>query len=403
MDAQHGHDTAKIEVRHLTKVFGPTAEPVLARIDDRVSKADILAESGHVVGVRDASFEVRAGEIFVIMGLSGCGKSTLIRMLNRLIEPTRGQVLIDGVDITSMSRNALIDLRRREMAMVFQSFALLPHLTAFENAAFGLDVAGVGEPERNDKVNHALETVGLTAFADRRPSDLSGGMQQRVGLARALSLDPAIMLMDEAFSALDPLIRTEMQDEMLAIQRDRGMTVVFVSHDLNEALRIADRLAIMDEGEIIQIGTPKDLVLRPANEHVHSFLKDADVRRVLTARDLLEEPPAVLTDDGAIGLEEALGALEESRESLLYVRDRDGCFRGLVSLDAAQEARRAGKARLDDAFVVEMATVSPERSFADMAETVARAPAPVPVVDAAQRLLGVVTPSAMLVASIGER
>lgn len=392
----------KISVRELTKVFGPHPNQVLEHIDREWSKEDILAETGHVVGVREASFEVRTGEIFVTMGLSGSGKSTLIRMLNRLIEPTRGEVLIDDADITQMPLKALIELRRRDISMVFQSFALMPHLTVFENAAFGLDVAGIREPERGKKVERALETVGLSAYAHHRPAELSGGMQQRVGLARALTLEPTIMLMDEAFSALDPLIRTEMQDELLTIQSRHGITVVFVSHDLNEAFRIGDRLAIMDEGAIVQIGTPRDLVLEPANDRIRSFLSEADVRQVLTARDLAIGPPVEVTEREAMDLEHARTRLESAGELFLYAVDPEGDYRGVASRDSIRAAREGGKTRLSDAFLDDIITLPPEQPFAEMTKAVADARAPVPVVDAAGRMLGVVTPAAMLRASGGE-
>lgn len=392
------HST-KIEIRNLTKIFGPEPARTLESLSRDQSKADLLAETGHVIAVRDATLTVRDGEIFVVMGLSGCGKSTLVRMMNRLIEPTSGEVLIAGTDVTKMSRRELIEFRRSEVAMVFQSFALMPHMTALENAAFGLDVAGVPDAERDEKAMRALETVGLAEFADRRPGDLSGGMRQRVGLARALSLDPSIMLMDEAFSALDPLIRTEMQDELLSIQRERGMTVVFVSHDLNEALRIGDRLAIMQNGEIEQIGTPKELVLNPATDHVRSFLGDADVRRVLTAADLAEEPPATLVADATAGLEQARAAMREEGARRLYVCDEHGIFHGVATRESVEAALSAGDATIAAAFLSGIAELSPELPFGETADAVAAASAPVPVVDEQRRLLGVVTAAAMLSAT----
>jgi glycine betaine/proline transport system ATP-binding protein len=393
----------KIQVRNLTKIFGPDSGAVLESLDDERSKADLLAETGHVIGVRNASFDVRPGEIFVIMGLSGCGKSTLVRMMNRLVEPTSGEVLIDGADVTRMPRRDLIEFRRREIAMVFQSFALMPHMTALENAAFGLDVAGVPEPERSEKATQALATVGLSEFADRHPADLSGGMQQRVGLARALSLDPTIMLMDEAFSALDPLIRTGMQDELLTIQRERKMTVVFVSHDLNEALRIGDRLAIMSNGEVEQIGTPKELVLNPATDHVRAFFHDADVRRVITAADLADAPPATLMGDGTAGLEQAREVMGANGAGLVYVADAGGVFRGVASRESVEAALEVGSGQVRAALLPDIVTLSPEQSFVEVADIVAEKPWPVPVVDEAGCLLGVVTPSAMLTASLRER
>jgi glycine betaine/proline transport system ATP-binding protein len=393
---------AKIAVRQLTKIFGPRAGGVLGELHRDRSKADILAETGHVVGVRNASFEVRSGEIFVLMGLSGSGKSTLVRMLNRLIDPTRGEVLIDGADITRMSRKQLVALRRRDIAMVFQSFALMPHLTAFENAAFGLRVAGIKESQRRQRVDQALETVGLTPYAGHLPRELSGGMRQRVGLARALALNPTIMLMDEAFSALDPLIRTDMQDELLRIQRERNITVVFVSHDLNEAIRVGDRLAIMDDGEIVQIGTPRGLVLEPANERVRSFLRDTDVRRVLTARDIAGEPPAMLMHDTDASLDEASRRLETEGELYLHVIEPDGRYAGIVSRDSLRLARDDKRHELAAAFLTDVPRLSPDEPFARTADIVSGTRMPVPVVDEAGRLIGVVSAAAMLKASGGK-
>lgn len=389
----------KISVRELTKIFGPRPEALLEEAGRERTKAELLAETGHVVGVRNASFDVRAGEIFVLMGLSGSGKSTLVRMLNRLIDPTRGEVLIEGTDVTRMSQKQLVDLRRRDIAMVFQSFALMPHLTAFENAAFGLHVASVEVSQRKRRVEEALATVGLSAYAHHRPEKLSGGMQQRVGLARALALHPTIMLMDEAFSALDPLIRTDMQDELLKIQRERGITVVFVSHDLNEAIRIGDRLAIMDDGEIIQVGTPRRLVLEPANERVRSFLRDTDVRRVLAARDIATEPAVCLTSDRAADLDAAIRALESAGELYLHVIRADGRYAGVVSRDSLRAVRDEGQNGLAAAFLSDVPSLPPDASFARTVDIVSDAPVPVPVIDEDGGLLGVVSAAAMLRAS----
>mgnify|MGYP006422787211 CR=1 FL=1 len=238
------------------------------------------------VGVCDASLEIAEGEIFVVMGLSGSGKSTLVRLLNRLIEPTFGTIEVGGTNIVDMSAADLIALRRQRLAMVFQSFALLPHRTTLDNAAFGLEVAGVDREARYRRAAKALETVGLAANVDSYPDELSGGMKQRVGLARALANDPEIMLMDEAFSALDPLIRTEMQDELLRIQRETPRTIVFISHDLDEAMRIGDRIAVMESGRIVQIARPQEIVTNPANEYVRSFFKGVDVSGVFSAGDI---------------------------------------------------------------------------------------------------------------------
>ena len=255
-------------------------------LHEGVPKSEIFDRTGQVVGVCDASFTVHESEIFVVMGLSGSGKSTLVRLLNRLIEPTSGQVLYDGVDIATMSDKALMELRRHDMSMVFQSFALMPHMNVLDNAAFGLELSGIAPKERHERAARALSQVGLEAFANSYPDELSGGMQQRVGLARALANDPAVMLMDEAFSALDPLIRTEMQDELLKLQEQQKRTIIFISHDLDEAMRIGDRIAIMEGGRVIQVSTPEDILNNPADEYVESFFRGVNVSTVFNAKDI---------------------------------------------------------------------------------------------------------------------
>jgi glycine betaine/proline transport system ATP-binding protein len=388
---------AKIQVRNLSRIFGPQPEETLIQLEQGQSKDSILEATGHVVGVYDASFDVRPGEIFIIMGLSGSGKSTLVRMLNRLIEPTRGDVSIEGADILGMSHKELIELRRRDIAMVFQHFALMPHLTNFENAAFGLDIAGIKDPERSRRVGQALETVGLSAFADNYPYELSGGMQQRVGLARALSLEPTIMLMDEAFSALDPLIRAEMQDELVKIQRERGITVVFISHDLREALRIGDRLAIMQAGEIVQIGTPRDLILKPANKYVRSFLEEVDTRQVLIADDLAEAPVSLPEAAPDLSVRQVLDMLEDNSALSLVIRTGDGRYQGTVSRYSLLAAREAGREDLAAAYLDNVTAVTPNQGFYNMVDAAAAAaPYPLPVVDHAGYLQGTVSQSAML-------
>lgn len=284
----------KIEIRDLTKVFGTKADPALALLRQGVSKDEIFQRTGLVVGVNNVNFDVQAGEIYVLMGLSGSGKSTLIRLVNRLVEPTAGSICIDGQDVAKLPPGELVRWRRKRVAMVFQSFALMPHRTVFDNAAFGLEIAGDNVKRSRDKVMGVLDQVGLKAYAQKYPRQLSGGMQQRVGLARALAVDPDILLMDEAFSALDPLKRTEMQDLMLELQREHRRTIFFVSHDLEEALKIGSRIGIMEGGNLVQEGTPHEIVTRPANDYVRRFFKGVDTSRYLTAADLVDHstPPS---------------------------------------------------------------------------------------------------------------
>ena len=276
----------KLEVKNLYKVFGNKPKKAIQMLEAGASKESIFSQTGMTVGVQNASLQIEEGEIFVIMGLSGSGKSTLVRLLNRLIEPTLGQVLIDGEDITRLDKKSLMTIRRNKVSMVFQSFALLPHLTVLENAAFGLELSGDPKDLRHKKAMKALDQAGLEAHAMSYPDELSGGMQQRVGLARALANNPDILLMDEAFSALDPLIRTEMQDELVTLQKKHRRTIIFISHDLDEAMRIGDRIAIMQAGEVIQVGKPDEILQNPENDYVKSFFKGVDVSNVFNAGDI---------------------------------------------------------------------------------------------------------------------
>ena len=276
----------RLDVSNVYKIFSDDPKPALDMLYAGATKDEVFKKLGVTVGVKDASFQVRSGEIFVIMGLSGSGKSTMIRLLNRLIEPSAGKIVFDGRDLVTMSRKELIAVRRKDMSMVFQSFALMPHLTALDNAAFGLEIAGVPKAKRHEAAMEALKQVGLDQYHARYPREMSGGMQQRVGLARALANNPTIMLMDEAFSALDPLIRTEMQDELLRLQREHKRTIIFISHDLDEAMRIGDRIAIMEGGNIVQVGTPFEILRNPADDYVRSFFRNVDVSRVLRAGDV---------------------------------------------------------------------------------------------------------------------
>lgn len=278
----------KIACRNVWKVFGPTPKRIVSQATSAMSRAQIQADTGHVVAVRDVSIDVVEGEIFCVMGLSGSGKSTLIRCLTRLIEPTAGTITINGADVTAMDATALRNLRRNAVSMVFQRFALFPHRRVVENVAFGLEVRGMGQAEREASALDVLNMVGLNGWEYHYPHELSGGMQQRVGLARALAVDPDVLLCDEPFSALDPLIRREMQDELLRLQQTLNKTIVFITHDFLESLKIGDRIAIMKDGEIVQIGTPEEIVAKPANEYVREFTKDVPRVKVLTAGAIMQ-------------------------------------------------------------------------------------------------------------------
>ncbi len=384
-----------IVVENLYKVFGPRPKHALQLLEKGLSKAEIFEKTGMTIGVQDASFEINEGEIFVIMGLSGSGKSTLLRLLNRLIEPTSGKVLIEGRDVTKMGRDELIEVRRRKMAMVFQSFALLPHLSVRENAAFGLEVSGMDPEERDKRALSALDQVGLATYADSYPAELSGGMQQRVGLARALATDPAVLLMDEAFSALDPLIRTEMQDELLKLQAEQRRTVVFISHDLDEAMRIGDRIAIMEGGRVLQIGTAEEILNDPADDYVRSFFRGVDVANIYKAKDIARRDQVTVIQHAAGGVRTALQQLRDYDREYGFVRDKDGRFRGVVSVTSLMAQTKEQAPKLDQAFL-DVAPVDADASFDEVISRVADSPHPVPVVDDKQRYLGVISKTALL-------
>ncbi|MFL5926859.1 MAG: glycine betaine/L-proline ABC transporter ATP-binding protein [Gaiellaceae bacterium] len=285
----NGHDPL-IRAEGIWKIFGKNASKVLGTPDLELSRAELREKTGCVAAVRDVSFEVYPGEVFVVMGLSGSGKSTLVRTLIRLIEPTAGRVEIDGRDVTAAKRDELLQLRRHTSSMVFQHFGLLAHRTVLDNVAFGLEVQGVAKAERHARAGDVLRLVGLEDAAGQFPDELSGGMQQRVGLARAFAVDPKVMLYDEPFSALDPLIRRDMQDEVIRLQHETGKTMVFITHDLPEALRLGDRIAIMRDGRVVQLGTPEELVGSPADDYVANFVRDIPRSHVLTLRWIMREP-----------------------------------------------------------------------------------------------------------------
>ncbi len=276
--------TVKLQVKDLTKIFGKRVPRAKELLKQGKSKAEILKETGATIGVDRANFEVESGEIFVIMGLSGSGKSTLVRMINRLIEPTEGSVLIDNEDLMQIDKKELLEVRRKKMSMVFQNFGLFPNRTILDNTSYGLEIQGIDKQTRDQKANEALDLVGLNGYGEQYPTQLSGGMQQRVGLARALANDPEILLMDEAFSALDPLNRSDMQDQLLDLQETMHKTIIFISHDLNEALKIGDYIMIMKDGEIVQTGTPEDILTRPADEYVEKFIENVDRSKGLYGR-----------------------------------------------------------------------------------------------------------------------
>ncbi len=384
----------KVKVEHLTKIFGKRQQQALAMIKENKAKNEILEKTGATVGVYDANFEVNEGEIFVIMGLSGSGKSTLIRLLNRLIEPTSGSIYIDGEDISKMNKEELREVRRRKINMVFQSFALFPHRTILENTEYGLEVRGVPKAEREQKAEQALDNSGLLSFKDQYPDQLSGGMQQRVGLARALANDPEVLLMDEAFSALDPLIRHDMQDELLDLQANVQKTIIFITHDLNEALRIGDRIALMKDGQIIQIGTGEEFLTNPANQYVRDFVEDIDRSKVLTAQNIMM--PAITTNIEVDGPNVALNRMRKEEVSMLLAVDRKRKLKGSLTAESAVKARRENLP-LKDVIDKNVRKIPKDMLVTDIFNLIFDSPAPLAVVDG-ERLEGVVIRGSVLAA-----
>ncbi|AEH34630.1 proline/glycine betaine ABC transporter ATP-binding protein ProV [Vibrio anguillarum] len=385
-----------LEVKNLYKVFGETPQQAFPLLEKGLDKDQIFEQTGLTVGVKDVSLSINEGEIFVIMGLSGSGKSTLVRLLNRLIEPTQGSVLLKGKDIAHISEQELRDVRRKNISMVFQNFALMPHMTVLENAAFGLELSGVVAHERNKSAKEALARVGLDAYCESFPDELSGGMKQRVGLARALANDPDILLMDEAFSALDPLIRTEMQDELIRLQNDDKRTIVFISHDLDEAMRIGDRIAIMQDGIVVQTGTPDEILHHPANDYVSSFFRGVNVASVFSAKDIArKKPAAVFKKHDNDGPAAAMQLLMDHDRDYGIVVDRTNKYSGIVSLDSLKQALKQ-QTSLSAALLPDIVTVDPELSVSELISQVAEVPYAVPVVDQQGNYYGVITKSRLL-------
>lgn len=382
--------TELLEVRNLTKIFGPKPERALALMKQGLGRNEIFEQTGNMVAVHDVGLSVRAGEIFVVMGLSGSGKSTLVRLLNRLIEPTTGQVILEGRDIAPMSASELRAVRRHKMAMVFQSFALLPNRSVLDNVAYGLEVAGVKKAQRYELAQATLARVGLDSYGMLHPDELSGGMQQRVGLARALAVNPSVLLMDEAFSALDPLIRAEMQNELLRLQKEEQRTVVFISHDIEEAIKIGGRVGIMKDGCLIQVGTPAELIQSPADDYVRDFFRHVDVSRFLKASNMLVQVEGVIICDADSPAERYLGQLDHggSAQTCGYVCDASGRYQGCVTRESL---RNAGAHPIRDAFLRDAAAVPLDADLHQLAQIAVSRQHDVPVIDATGRLAGAVS------------
>lgn len=376
-----------IEVKHLYKIFGPNPKRGYERVRDGLDKEALLAESAHILGLNDVSLTIERGEIFVVMGLSGSGKSTLIRHFNRLIEPTAGSIIVDGVDVLALSHAGLQTLRRKKMSMVFQRFALLPHRTILRNVSYGLEIQGVATDERERRAAEWIEAVGLTGYENHYPAQLSGGMQQRVGLARALCTDPEILLMDEAFSALDPLIRSQMQDQLIELQARLKKTIVFITHDLDEALRLGDHIAILKDGVISQIGTPAEILLEPADAYVRAFVKDVNRARVLTVETVMKPPELRLTDES---LEQALAEMQRSGAEIAYLVDKQG-YRGVVTRDAVDHAVAERPRPSIDEIAVKAPSIASGASIAEALPATLSSAYPLAVLDEDGAIAGVLT------------
>ncbi|QHM86649.1 Glycine betaine transport ATP-binding protein OpuAA [Bacillus velezensis] len=387
----------KIKVENVSKVFGKQTKKAIQMLSSGKNKKEILKATGSTVGVNQANFDVYDGEIFVIMGLSGSGKSTLVRLLNRLIEPTAGNIYIDGDMITNMSKDQLREVRRKKISMVFQKFALFPHRTILENTEYGLELQGVDKKEREQKALDSLKLVGLEGFEHQFPDQLSGGMQQRVGLARALTNDPDILLMDEAFSALDPLIRKDMQDELLDLHDSVGKTIIFITHDLDEALRIGDRIVLMKDGNIVQIGTPEEILMSPSNEYVEKFVEDVDLSKVLTAGHIMKRAETVRIDKGP---RVALQLMKNLGISSIYAVDKQKQLLGVIHAADAKKAVESDLS-LQDIVNTEFTTVHESTYLTEIFDVVSDANIPIAVTDDKDRMKGIVVKGALIGALSG--
>ena len=388
-----------VEVRNVSKIFGKSPKAATDLLKQGKTKKEILKETGQTVGVNNVNFEIYPGEIFVIMGLSGSGKSTLIRMFNRLIDPTLGEILIDDEDIVKMNAARLREVRQKKISMVFQNFALFPHKTILENAEFGLEIKKMDPAKRHENAMKALEAVGLKGYENQLPSQLSGGMQQRVGLARALASDTDILLMDEAFSALDPLIRKDMQDELIQIQDQYKKTIIFITHDLDEALRIGDRIALMKDGSVIQLGTPEQIMMNPANEFVEKFVEDVDLSKVLTASHVMIRPEKIAVDRGP---RVALEIMRKQGYSSIFVVDRKQKLLGAVTAEQARQAMSNDQS-ISEVMTTDIPTVKEDELLGNLMDVMATSSLPISVIDDQNRIKGILLRGAVIGALAGNK
>jgi len=392
---------AKIRVENIEKIFGENVDEARKHLEDGVPTNEILEKTGCAIGVYGANFEIYEGETLVVMGLSGSGKSTLLRCINRLHEPTRGKVYIDDVEVTALKKDDLRKFRQKSFGMVFQKFALLPHKTVLQNAGFGLELQGLKEEERKERSMRALEQVGLKGWENAFPGQLSGGMQQRVGLARALAVETDILLMDEAFSALDPLIRAEMQDELLALEHEVKKTILFITHDLDEALKLGDRIVMMKDARIVQIGTPEEILREPATEYVERFVENVDMTKILTAGDVMVKAHSITYPKD--GPRTALHVMKDIGISSIFVVDKSRKLEGIVMADDAEAAVRQGETSLDDIMQrYKEYKISPDTPLQEVMPKMVDLRFPIAVVDENDKFLGMIVRGSIL-AGLTER
>ncbi|HLR59196.1 MAG TPA: glycine betaine/L-proline ABC transporter ATP-binding protein [Pseudogracilibacillus sp.] len=379
--------TTKIKLEHVSKIFGPDPSSVIPMVEEGRSKDDILNETNHTVGVYDASLEIKQGEVFVVMGLSGSGKSTLIRCLNLLNVPTTGSVYIDGQDIAKGDRNKLKKVRQEKIAMVFQHFGLFDHRTILANVEYGLEIRKMSKKERKEIALKNIELVGLKGYEDQYPSQLSGGMQQRVGLARALANDPDILLMDEPFSALDPLIRREMQAELVNLQEKLQKTIVFITHDVNEAFRLGDRIAVMRDGRVVQVGTPEEIIEEPANDYIVDFIQDIDRSKVFQAKHIMSEARMIVSIEDTAN--QAVKKMRESSLSSIFVEDNIGKLIGIITIDDAVKAIKQNRT-VESILNKNIEIVDEEEYVNDIISKSLQTKFPLAVVNEEQKLQGII-------------
>lgn len=379
--------TVKMKVDNVSKIFGPRPKKIIPMVEKGETKTDILAKTGHTVGVYKASMDIMEGETFVIMGLSGSGKSTLIRCLNMLNRPTSGGIYVDGENIVEYNAQQLKKYRQQKIAMVFQHFGLFSHRTILGNIEYGLEIKGLSKSERQEIAQYNLELVGLKGWEDKYPDELSGGMQQRVGIARALANDPDILLMDEPFSALDPLIRREMQLELIDIQNRLQKTIIFITHDVNEAFKIGDRVAVMKDGKVEQVGTPEEILEKPANDYISEFIRDIDRSKILQAEHIMIRPHGLLSLKD--GLNVAVKTMKDNGLSSVFVTDRKRHLQGIVTIDGAIEGLKQKKT-LEEVIQTDVNTVTPDAYVQDIIPKVLDSKYPIVVMDEESHIKGII-------------